>query len=53
MTEQLEIAVAVARRTGWAARHPSPRKSPGPKMAMMASLPALETTLSLTLPFWI
>jgi hypothetical protein len=51
--EQSEIAVAVAMRTGWPARLPSPRKSPAPNMAITPSLPALETTVSLTLPFWI
>ncbi len=49
--EQSEIAVAVAMRSGWAVRHPSPRKSPVPKVAMIASLPLLETTVSLDFAF--
>src|SRR5713226_5173839 len=49
--EQFEIAVAVDMRSGWTLRHPSPRKSPLSKMAMTASFPALETTVSLILPF--
>jgi hypothetical protein len=49
--EQSEIAVAVDMRSGWALRHPSPRKSPGPKIAMTASLPTSETTLRLHLAF--
>ena len=43
--------VAVLMRLTWPARHSSPRKSPGPKMATTASFPLLETTASLTLPF--
>jgi hypothetical protein len=31
----------------------SPKKSPGFNMPIVASLPFLETTVSLTLPFWI
>jgi hypothetical protein len=38
---------------GCATRQPSPKKSVGFNIAIVASLPALETTVSLTLPFWI
>src|SRR5580658_920861 len=46
------IAVAVPKRIGWPAKHPSPKKSPGPKIATTASLPASFTTESRTPPFW-
>jgi len=45
-------ARAVAMRSGWPFRHPSPKKWPGPRIATTASLPCLETTTSLTLPCW-
>src|SRR5580698_6135154 len=45
-------AVAVPIRSGWPARHPSPKKSPGPSTATTASLPRWFTTDSLTPPFW-
>ena len=35
------MAVAVAMRNGWPARHPSPKNSPSPRMATIASLPSL------------
>jgi hypothetical protein len=35
---------------GLAARHPSPKKSPGPRIATTASLPGSLTTVSLTPP---
>ena len=35
-------------RTGWPARHPSPKKSPGPSIATTASLPVFDNTDSLT-----
>ena len=35
------IAVAVAMQMDWPARHPSPKKSPGPRIATTASLPEL------------
>ena len=44
------MAVALPMRTGWPARHPSPKKSPGPSIATTASLPAFESTDSLTPP---
>ena len=44
--------VAVPMRTGCPARQPSPRKSPGPSMATTASLPAEDSTESLTPPSW-
>ena len=34
----------------WPARHPSPKKSPGPSIATMASLPVFDSTESLTPP---
>src|SRR4051812_20789048 len=46
------IAVALPMRTGWPARHPSPKKSPGPSIATTASLPVLDSTDSLTPPCW-
>ena len=46
------MAVALPIRTGWPARHPSPKKSPGPSIATTASLPAFESTDSLTPPRW-
>ena len=46
------VAMAVAMRTGCPARAPSPKKSPGPSIATVASLPAWEMTRSLTAPFW-
>src|SRR5438093_8058226 len=36
------IAVAVDMRSGWPARHPSPKKVPGPRSAMTACLPCRE-----------
>src|SRR5580698_4195306 len=45
-------AVAVAMRKGCPAKPPSPRKSPGPKIATTASFPEEETTDSFTPPFW-
>lgn len=50
MTEQSEIAAAVAIRTCCPAKHPSPKKSPSFNMATTAFFPCLETTKSLTLP---
>jgi len=52
----LEAAVIVdeaklSELTGWPASAPSPKKSPGPNTPTTASLPALESTDSLTLPF--
>src|ERR1043166_2829280 len=49
---QSSIDVVVAMRSGWPFRHPSPKKLPGPRIAMTASLPCSEMTVSLTLPFW-
>src|ERR1700688_2256136 len=45
-------AVAVAMRTGLPIMQPSPRKSPGPRMASTASLPWGFTMVSLALPDW-
>ena len=45
-------AVAVPMRTGWPARTPSPKKSPGASIATTASLPMRESTDSLIAPFW-
>src|SRR5438045_2887450 len=44
--------VAFATRRGCPARHPSPKKSPGPSIATTASLPLFESTDSLTPPCW-
>ena len=33
------VALAEAMRTGWPARHPSPKKSPGPNKAITPSFP--------------
>ena len=49
--EQSVSAAAVDVRRGWPVRHPSPKKSEVPKMPTIASLPCLETTVILTLPF--
>ena len=46
------VAVAVPMRTGCPARHPSPKKSPGPSIATTASRPVFESTESFTPPFW-
>ena len=46
------IAVALPMRTGWPARQPSPKKSPGPSIATTASLPVFDSTDSLTPPVW-
>src|SRR6202140_3900600 len=46
------IAVAVAMRTGFPIMQPSPRKSPGPRIASTASLPCGFTMVSLALPDW-
>jgi hypothetical protein len=51
--EHSVIAVAVAMRICCPARLPSPKKSPGPNTAITASLPAFNTAVNLTLPFWI
>ncbi len=45
-----EIAVAVPIQTGWPARHPSPKKSPGLSTATTASLPSSLIIESLTPP---
>src|SRR6186713_329249 len=45
-------AVAVPMRIGWPARQPSPKKSPGPSMAITASRPVFDSTESLTSPSW-
>ena len=45
-------AVAALMRSGWPARHPSPKKSPGPSMATTASFPVEDNTVSFTAPLW-
>src|SRR5437867_11263314 len=47
------IVVAVPMRTSCPARHPSPKKSAGPRIATTASLPTSLTTDSFTPPSWI
>src|ERR1019366_1385324 len=47
------IAVAVLARCVCPARHPSPKKSPGPNTATTASLPNSSTTARFTSPSWI
>src|SRR6267378_8501317 len=42
--------VAVAMQMDWPARHPSPKKSPGPRIATTASFPVSLTTVSFTPP---
>src|SRR5260221_5871836 len=42
------VALAVAVQMDWPARHPSPKKSPGPRMATTASLPISLTTMYMT-----
>src|SRR5437588_6606082 len=42
--------VAVAMRSGCPARHPSPKKAPGPRSAMTACWPCLDRTVNLTFP---
>ncbi len=49
-TDTSVIADALAIRRGWPARHPSPKKSPGPSIATTAERPRCETTVSLTCP---
>ena len=49
-TAQSVIAVAEPMRRGWPASEPSPKKLPSLNMPSVASLPSLETTVSLTLP---
>ena len=49
--EHSVIAVAVAIRSGCPARQPSPKKSPFPKIATIASFPRAERTVTFTLPF--
>src|ERR1700733_3834027 len=49
-TAQSVIAVAEPMRKGWPASEPSPKKLPSLNMPIVASLPFLETTVSLTLP---
>ena len=44
------IALAVAIRTDCPARQPSPKNSPSPINAITASLPDVDTTVSLTFP---
>ena len=43
-------AVAVAMRNGCPARQPSPKKAWASRMAITASLPRAETTVSVTWP---
>jgi len=45
------VADAEAIRAGWPARHPSPKKSPGPSMATTPDFPRSETTVSVTCLF--
>ena len=45
-------AMTVAIRCVCPARQPSPKKSSAPRIAMTASLPCSETTVSFALPFW-
>jgi hypothetical protein len=52
MIEHSVNVIAVEIRNGCPARHPSPKKSPSPNMAITASLPPFERTDILTLPFW-
>ena len=51
-TDVAEVAVAVPMRTGCPASAPSPRKSPDRSIPTIASLPACDSTESLTAPFW-
>ena len=46
------MAETVAMRRGCPARQPSPKKSSVPRSATTASFPCSETTVILTLPFW-
>src|SRR5438067_12617222 len=46
------MASALPMRTGWPARHPSPKNSPGPSIATTASRPVLERTNNFTPPRW-
>ena len=46
------MAVALPMRTRCPARHPSPKKSPGPSIATTASLPLVDSTDSFTPPAW-
>ena len=50
MTSLLVTALAVARRRGWPIRQPSPKNSPGLRMATTASRPCLDVTTTLILP---
>jgi hypothetical protein len=52
IVESASAVAEVMRYTFGAAIHSSPRKLPAPNKATVASLPALETTLILTRPFW-
>src|SRR5579872_4112314 len=49
---QSVIAVAEPMRSGWPAREPSPKKFPSFSIPIVASFPALDTTVSRTLPSW-
>src|SRR6267143_2148057 len=44
------IVVAVAMQMDWPARHPSPKKSQGPRIATTRSFPVSLTTVSFTPP---
>src|SRR5580698_10299217 len=46
------MVVAVAMQRDWPPRHPSPKKSPGPRIATTASLPVWLTTDSFMPPSW-
>ena len=49
---RIEMARAVFGRTDLPVSDDSPKKFSGPRMAITASLPRSDTTLSLTLPVW-
>src|SRR5580698_2759925 len=49
MIEHSDIVVAVAMRTDWPARHPSPKKSPALRIATTASLLGDDRELDLAL----
>ena len=53
-TKVIGLAFEIARANAEIlARQPNPKKFPAPRTAMTASLPCLDTTVSLTFPLWI
>ena len=52
VTTQSSIAMVVEMRVLWPFMQPSPKNCPGSRIPTTASLPWVDSTVSLTRPFW-